>query len=77
MIFLDFLGTAKKLRGKYFKNLDGILDKKNIILKIKGKCEFCDREGVDIHHISPKKMQIIMIILKHFIKIISKFNKHM
>ena len=31
----DFLGTAKKLRGKYFKNLDGILDKKkvNIIQK--------------------------------------------
>ena len=38
--------------------------------KLKGKCEFCEKEGVDIHHLQPQEDSILMILLKHFIKTI-------
>lgn len=67
----DFLATAKKMRGKYFKNLDGILDKKKSKYnskKLKGKCEFCEREGVDIHHLEPQELANMNNYIKTFHK---------
>ena len=54
----EFIENASKMRSKYFKNLSGILDKKKShynAKKLKGKCEFCERDGVDIHHLYPQE----------------------
>ena len=67
----DFLDTAKKLRKKYFKNLNGILDNKKSKYnskKLKGNCEFCGREGIDIHHLSPQEQANSKNFIRNFHK---------
>ena len=54
----QFLESAYNLRQKYYKDVSSILKKnktKYSKKKIKGKCEFCGAEGVDIHHLRPQK----------------------
>ena len=53
-----FLENAYKLRQKYYKDSSSILKKnktKYSRKKLKGDCEFCGIEGVDIHHLRPQK----------------------
>ena len=54
----DFLTKAHSLRRKYDKNKESKLKSKKSkynAKKLKGKCEFCDKEGVDIHHLEPQE----------------------
>ena len=59
------------LRNKYHKSLCGTLNKKKSKYnskKIKGKCEFCDSEGKDIHHLEPQELAGINNYIKTFHK---------
>ena len=53
----DFLDGAYNIRKKYFNNSSQLERKKSRYnsKKIKGKCEFCKKEGVDIHHLLPQE----------------------
>lgn len=53
----DFLDGAYNIRKKYFNNSSQLERKKSRYnsKKIKGKCEFCNKEGVDIHHLLPQE----------------------
>jgi len=54
----DFIQETYKLRNKYNKKLCGTLKRKKSKYnskKIKGDCEFCKKEGVDIHHLEPQE----------------------
>lgn len=53
-----FINKTYELRNKYNKKLCGSLKKKKSKYnskKLKGNCEFCNREGVDIHHLEPQE----------------------
>ena len=53
-----FINKTYELRNKYNKKLCGSLKKKKSkynAKKLKGNCEFCNREGVDIHHLEPQE----------------------
>ena len=67
----QFIKNANKMRNKYFKNLNGILDKKSSKYnkhKLKGKCEFCESDGVDIHHLEPQEESNINNYIRTFHK---------
>jgi len=54
----EFIQETYKLRNKYNKKLCGSLKKKKSSYsskKLKGDCEWCHREGVDIHHLEPQE----------------------
>ena len=54
----DFLHKAHMLRTKYDKTKQSKLKSKKTkynAKKLKGKCEFCEKEGVDIHHLEPQE----------------------
>jgi DNA mismatch repair protein MutS len=54
----DFIQETYKLRNKYNKKLCGTLKRKKSKYnskKIKGDCEFCNKEGIDIHHLEPQE----------------------
>ena len=54
----EFIEETYKLRNKYNKKLCGTLNKKKSKYnskKLKGDCEFCKREGIDIHHLEPQE----------------------
>jgi len=55
---LEFIDKTYELRNKYNKKLCGSLSKKKSKYnskKLKGNCEFCNREGIDIHHLEPQE----------------------
>ncbi len=54
----EFVQGTYILRNKYNKKLCGTLNKKKSHYnskKIKGDCEWCHREGIDIHHLEPQE----------------------
>ena len=54
----EFIQETYNLRNKYNKKLCGSLKKKKSSYsskKLKGDCEWCHREGVDIHHLQPQE----------------------
>lgn len=54
----QFINKTYELRNKYNKKLCGSLTKKKTKYnskKLKGNCEFCNREGIDIHHLEPQE----------------------
>jgi DNA mismatch repair protein MutS len=54
----EFIEETYKLRNKYNKKLCGTLSKKKSkynAKKLKGNCEWCDRTGIDIHHLEPQE----------------------
>ena len=54
----EFIQETYNLRNKYNKKLCGSLKKKKSSYsskKLKGDCEWCHREGVDIHHLEPQE----------------------
>ena len=66
-----FIDKTYELRNKYNKKLCGTLKKKKSKYnskKLKGNCEFCDREGVDIHHLEPQEKAGINNYIKTFHK---------
>ena len=67
----EFIDNTYALRNKYHKNLCGTLTKKKSKYnskKIKGKCEFCNAEGIDIHHLEPQESADINNYIKTFHK---------
>ena len=52
-----FLESAHKLRRKYEGSESSLKSKKTrySAKKLKGKCEFCEKDGVDIHHLEPQE----------------------
>ena len=67
----DFIDKTYELRNKYNKKLCGSLSKKKSKYnskKLKGNCEFCNREGIDIHHLEPQEKAD----LNNYIKTIHK-----
>ena len=67
----SFLDGALKLREKYNKATKTTLKKKKTRYnkkKLKGKCEFCNCEGEEVHHLSPQEMADVN-------KYISTFHK--
>ena len=66
-----FIEKTYELRNKYNKKLCGSLSKKKSRYnskKLKGNCEFCNREGIDIHHLEPQEKADI----NNYIKTIHK-----
>ena len=67
----EFIDGTYKLRNKYNKKLCGTLSKKKSKYnskKLKGECEFCHREGVDIHHLEPQEKADVNNYIKTFHK---------
>ena len=67
----DFLTKAHSLRRKYDKNKESKLKSKKTrynAKKLKGKCEFCDKEGVDIHHLEPQEKADVNNYIRNFHK---------
>ena len=67
----EFIDNTYTLRNKYHKNLCGTLTKKKSKYnskKLKGKCEFCNSEGIDIHHLEPQESADINNYIKTFHK---------
>ena len=67
----EFIDGTYKLRNKYNKKLCGTLSKKKSKYsskKLKGNCEFCSREGVDIHHLEPQEKADVNNWIKTFHK---------
>jgi DNA mismatch repair protein MutS len=67
----EFIQETYKLRNKYNKKLCGSLKKKKSSYnskKLKGNCEFCKREGVDIHHLEPQEKADVNNWIKTFHK---------
>ena len=67
----SFLKKAHNLRRKYDKNQESTLKSKKSrynAKKIKGKCEFCECEGVDIHHLEPQEKADVDNYIKTFHK---------
>ena len=67
----SFLKKAHNLRRKYDKNKESKLKLKKSkynAKKLKGKCEFCEREGVDIHHLEPQEKADVDNYIKTFHK---------
>ena len=66
----EFLNGAHEIRKKYFNNSSQLERKKSRYnsRKLKGKCEFCDEEGVDIHHLEPQEKSDV----NNYIKTIHK-----
>ena len=67
----EFLEGAHKIREKYnSKNISGLKRKKSKYnaKKIKGNCEFCDAEGIDIHHLEPQEKANVNQFIKTFHK---------
>jgi DNA mismatch repair protein MutS len=66
-----FIEETYKLRNKYNKRLCGSLKKKKSkynAKKLKGECEFCKKEGVDIHHLEPQEKANMNNFIKSFHK---------
>jgi len=67
----EFIKNTYHLRNKYHKSLCGTLNKKKSKYnskKIKGKCEFCNSEGKDIHHLEPQESADVNNYIKTFHK---------
>ena len=67
----EFLTGAHQIRRKYNKNnLSGLERKKSRYnsRKLKGKCEFCGKEGLDIHHLEPQEKADVNNYIKTFHK---------
>tara|TARA_B100002019_G_scaffold282043_1_gene286838 strand:- start:58 stop:1548 length:1491 start_codon:yes stop_codon:yes gene_type:complete len=67
----EFIDGTYSLRNKYNKKLCGTLSKKKSKYnskKLKGNCEFCEREGVDIHHLEPQEKADVNNWIKTFHK---------
>ena len=67
----DFLEKAHGLRRKYDKKAKSKLKSKKTrynAKKLKGKCEFCDLDGVDIHHLEPQEKADVNNFIKTFHK---------
>ena len=67
----EFIEETYKLRNKYCKKLCGTLSKKKSKYnskKLKGNCEWCDRTGVDIHHLEPQEKADVNNWIKTFHK---------
>ena len=55
----EFLEGAHKIRRKYNKNHRSVMEQRKSKYnnkKIKGSCEFCNKEGRDIHHLEPQEL---------------------
>ena len=67
----EFIEETYKLRNKYNKKLCGTLSKKKSkynAKKLKGNCEWCDRTGIDIHHLEPQEKADVNNWIKTFHK---------
>ena len=67
----SFLEKAHSLRRKYDKSAKSKLKSKKSkynAKKLKGECEFCKEEGVDIHHLEPQEKAGINNYIKSFHK---------
>ena len=52
----EFFEIAYKVRGKFVKKTKGDRKaSKYSSKKLKGKCEWCDNDGVEIHHLEPQE----------------------
>ena len=59
----DFIKECYKNRKNMDKSNKGTLSKKKSKYnskKIKGNCEFCSEKGVDIHHLTPQELKIVV-----------------
>ena len=67
----NFLEKAHGLRRKYDKKTKSKLKSKKSkynAKKLKGKCEFCELDGVDIHHLEPQEKADVNNFIKTFHK---------
>ncbi len=66
-----FVKEAEQIRNKYNKKSQSTLSKKKSRYhskKLKGNCEWCDRTGIDIHHLEPQEKADINNWIKTFHK---------
>ena len=67
----SFLEKAHSIRRKYDKSTKSKLKSKKSkynAKKLKGECEFCKEEGVDIHHLEPQEKAGVNNYIKSFHK---------
>lgn len=67
----DFLERAHQLRNKYNKTYSSLLEDKTSHFnrtKLMGRCELCDKEGKEVHHLQHQKFANTDNRIKHFHK---------
>ena len=65
-----FVDEAFEIRNFNIKNKSILEQKKSSYnkSKIKGKCAFCNKDGVDVHHLNPQEFANENKFIKHFHK---------